>query len=127
MKAKEVQNMVSMDKLKECIGKKVTAEYSYRGEPFKRTGVLEDVKGFANVKINGIGISFIGKGTAIREIRDSGGNTLYRNGNVSLHYNIRDMKSINEAVLEAFGEAALKQRLKEIFSRDMEKALRDYQ
>ena len=98
-----------MDTLKEHIGKAVTVEYVSYGIPRLLTAKLRSVTDFRHIEIEGMGIPFVGNGSAIRSITSSG-KAVYENQVIQKNYDVRGYAEIEEYVRRSFGSQMAQRR-----------------
>lgn len=103
--SKEKNAIRMFENLKKHIGKEVSYEAWWYGSPENGTGTLKGINYFCNVEIGGMGIPFVGYGSAISSIKlVETGEELYSNPYIEYAYDRRKPEDVEDSKRKMFGD-----------------------
>ncbi len=113
-----------MERLSQFIGQTVEIESVNYGSIRRETGELREVDAYGSVVVGGIGIPFVGYGSAVRRIA-VGDDVIYLNPFVGVDYDIRNDEAARyEIVARSFGTEIADQQKREREAAEAEQSAR---
>jgi len=93
-----------MENLASRVGAVAKVTYAQFGSESSATGMVRSVAAFSNIELVGIGVPFVGYGTAVMRVESPPGEVVYENPNINTKYDYRNRRGINWMRRRSFGK-----------------------